>query len=43
LWWHRELFFGWNTVGANVGGIWKSVQNPRTREKNLHKHSSQSC
>jgi hypothetical protein len=19
LWWHRELFFGWNTVGANVG------------------------
>jgi hypothetical protein len=21
LWWHRELFFGWNTVGANVAGV----------------------
>jgi hypothetical protein len=19
--WHRELLFGWNTVGANVGGL----------------------
>jgi hypothetical protein len=19
--WHRELFFDWNTVGANVGGL----------------------
>jgi hypothetical protein len=19
--WHREFLFGWNTVGANVGGL----------------------
>jgi hypothetical protein len=25
--------FGWNTVGANVGGIRKFEWNPRTREK----------
>jgi hypothetical protein len=30
LWWHRELFFSWNTVGANVGGIRKSRWDPRT-------------
>jgi hypothetical protein len=35
LWWHRELYFGWNTVGANVGGIRKSGQDPRTQEKNV--------
>jgi hypothetical protein len=38
LWWHRELFFGWNTVGANVGGIRKSRQDPRTRETERDKH-----
>jgi hypothetical protein len=26
------LFFGWNTVGANVGGIWKSGWDLQTRE-----------
>jgi hypothetical protein len=32
--WHRELFFGWNTVGANVGGGYpkNSDDSPNTRE-----------
>jgi hypothetical protein len=37
LWWHRELFFGWTTVGANVGGypkIW--MKSPNTRERNTN-------
>jgi hypothetical protein len=38
MWWHRELFFGWNTVGANVGGIRKSGWNPRTRERRESGH-----
>jgi hypothetical protein len=31
LWWHRELFFGWNTVGAIVGGYPKiRIKSPNT-------------
>jgi hypothetical protein len=34
LWWHRELFLGWNTVGANVGGYPKARTNsPNTKER----------
>jgi hypothetical protein len=46
LWWHRELFFGWPTVGANVGGgglSEKFGRVPLTRERervlNMFKHS----
>jgi hypothetical protein len=32
--WHRELLFGWNTVGANVGGITRKIRvMPLTRER----------
>jgi hypothetical protein len=35
--WHRELFFGWNTVGANVGGLPEnSDDSPNTRESSQH-------
>jgi hypothetical protein len=38
-----SCFFGWNTVGTNVGGgIRNSGQDPRTQEKNVLKRSSQS-
>jgi hypothetical protein len=37
MWWHRELFFGWNTVGANVGGIRKFGRGPRTQEQWIQK------
>jgi hypothetical protein len=33
LWWHRELFFGCPTVGANIGGIRKFGRAPRTRKR----------
>jgi hypothetical protein len=34
LWWHRELFFGWNMVGANVGGYSKArSDSPKTKER----------
>jgi hypothetical protein len=35
LGWHRELFFGWNTVGANVGGSEKSdgIPEPKSQEQ----------
>jgi hypothetical protein len=36
LWWHRELFFGWYTVGTNVGGypkIW--IRSPNTWERTV--------
>jgi hypothetical protein len=38
LWWHCELFFGCPTVGANVGGIRKSGQDPRTRGRKESGH-----
>jgi hypothetical protein len=32
--WHGELLFGWNTVGANIGGYPKnSDDSPNTRER----------
>jgi hypothetical protein len=31
LWWHRELFFGLDTVGANVGGSENRKGSPNTR------------
>jgi hypothetical protein len=40
LWWHRELFFGWNTMGANVGGVQKFGWNPRTWVEGKSKRSS---
>jgi hypothetical protein len=36
--WHLELFFGWNTVGANVGGVRKSDEVP---EHKSQEHKSQ--
>jgi hypothetical protein len=33
LWWHRELFFDSNTVGANVGGSENRMESPNTRAK----------
>jgi hypothetical protein len=40
-WWHRELFFDWNTVGANVGGgTWNPGWDPRTQEKGMRTLSS---
>jgi hypothetical protein len=34
------LFFGWNTVGANVGGVRKFGWYPRTRVQGKSKRSS---
>jgi hypothetical protein len=34
LWWHRELFFGWTTVDANVGGSENRMESPNTRITN---------
>jgi hypothetical protein len=43
LWWHRELFFSWNTVGANVGGYPKiRTGSPNTREGNAQTFKSKS-
>jgi hypothetical protein len=43
LWWHRELFFGWNTVGANVGGYPKiRTRSPNIREERTQTFKSQS-
>jgi hypothetical protein len=46
LWWHREQFFGWNTVGANVGGypkIWIRSPNTRERENSKHVYAQRWC
>jgi hypothetical protein len=41
--WHRELLFGWNTVGANVGGLpEKFGLSPNTREREFLTHLSTS-
>jgi hypothetical protein len=34
LWWHRELFFGWTTMDANVGGSENQMESPNTRITN---------
>jgi hypothetical protein len=39
LLWHHELFFDWNTVGANVGGVRKFGWNTRTRVEGKWKRS----
>jgi hypothetical protein len=40
--WHRELFFGWNTVGVNVGGLPEKFgwfpKHERERVLNTFKH-----
>jgi hypothetical protein len=42
LWWHRELLFGRNTVGANVGGYPKiRIRSPNTREKYMQTFKSE--
>jgi hypothetical protein len=42
VWWHRELFFGWTTVGANVWGYTKmQISSPNTREWNAKAFKSE--
>jgi hypothetical protein len=42
LWWHRELIFDWNTVGANVGGYPKiRIRSPNTREESVQTPTSE--
>jgi hypothetical protein len=39
--WHREFLFGWNTVGANVGGVTRKIwMIPLTREREFLARSS---